>query len=161
PPLVVSPNKVGTYDVIDGFHRLQVAQERQLATVRCVVVEGAGYPEAVLADLQHGLPLSIADRKAFAVLLPEQEPSAAYRELGRLSGLSDKTVKAALAEATAVDEEDVDYPQHGAPISTSPPPNPVKKLVKLAALAIAERTGVDPLAQLFSKKSDARQRAEH
>src|SRR5262249_21628756 len=109
--------------------------------------------------------LSIADRKAFAVWLHEQEPSASYRELARLSGLSDKTVKAALAEATEADEEEdvdnPDYPQRRAQVSTPPPPNPVKKLVQLAAQAIAERTGVDPLAQFFSKKSAARQRAEH
>src|SRR5262249_15746070 len=75
PPLVVSPDEeAGGYEVIDGFHRLQVAQELHLATLRCTVVEGAGYPEAVAANLQHGLPLSLTDRKAFAIWLHEQEP---------------------------------------------------------------------------------------
>lgn len=156
PPLVVSPTAAGTYDVIDGFHRLQVARERGLTTLRCQVVDGAGYPDAVRANLTHGLPLSLADRKAFACLLHAEEPTLSLRELGRQSGLSDKTVKAALAEPAAAEN-----PQNVTPRYTPPPPDPVERLVKLAARAMADETGVNKLAQVFSRKSDARQRAEY
>jgi hypothetical protein len=40
-------------------------------------------------------------------------------------------------------------------------PDPVERLVKLAATAIGEGTGVNRLGQFFSQKSDARQRAEY
>ena len=50
PPLMVSPNGVGGYDVIDGFHRLQIARERGLSTARCEVVEGAGWGSVMLFD---------------------------------------------------------------------------------------------------------------
>src|SRR5262249_23162306 len=103
------------------------------------------------------------DRKAFAIWLHEQEPGLSYRELARRSGLSDKTVKAALAEAAedADAAEDAEDPERHAPLYTPPPPDPVAKLVRLAPQAISERTGVNPLAQFFSHKSDACQRADH
>lgn len=152
PPLLVSPNEAGGYDVIDGFHRLHVAHERQLHTLRCEVVEGVGYPEAFAANLAHGLPLAPQDRKDFAVWLHEQEPTLSLRELARRSGLSDKTVKAALQSA--------ENPQsvERAPAAS---PDPIVRLVKLARSAIADRMGVNKLTQFFSGKTDARQRAEY
>jgi ParB-like chromosome segregation protein Spo0J len=154
PPVLVSPNthQGEGYAVIDGFHRLHVARERGMATLRCEVVEGAGYPEAFAANLAHGLPLAMQDRKEFVVWLHEQEPVLSYREIARRSGLSDKTVKAALDAA--------DSP-HPLPRLPAAPPDPIERMVKLAVAAMTDQTGVNKLAQLFSKKTDAQQRAEY
>jgi ParB-like chromosome segregation protein Spo0J len=156
PPLLVAPNETGSYDVIDGFHRLHVARDRQLPSLRCAVVEGAGYPEAFAANLAHGLPLTIQDRKDFAVWLHELEPTLSLRELARRSGLSDKTVKAALTSA-----ESPQSPEERLLRVASAPSDPIVRLVRLARAAIADRTGVNPFARFFFRKSDARQRAKY
>jgi hypothetical protein len=150
PPLLVSPNDAGGYDVIDGFHRLHIARECEFTTIRCAVMPGAGYPEAVAANLTHGLPLAIRDRKTFAVWLHEQEPTLSFRELARRSGLSDKTVKAALEHAES--------PQSG---GGAPSPDPIVRMVRLARAAITNEVGVNKFAQFFSGKTDQQQRAAY
>jgi ParB-like chromosome segregation protein Spo0J len=160
PPLLVSPNEAGGYDVIDGFHRLHVARERGLTTLRCEVIDDAGYPEAVAANLAHGLPLSIADRKAYVGWLHERKPELSYSELARRSGLSDKTVKRAVQPETSDTPSETPSEADGYRVPAVPP-DPVVKLVRLARSAITEQTGVSKLAQFFSKKTDAQQRAEY
>ena len=96
PSLLVTPNELGGVDVVDGFHRLEAARRAGLAALSCVVGPTAGYPEAVAANLRHGLPLALADRKDFARWLREDDPTLSLRELGRRSGLNHETVKRAL-----------------------------------------------------------------
>jgi hypothetical protein len=96
PPLIVTPRPDGYYDVVDGFHRLSVARERGLASLPCNVVTGAGYPEAVEANLRHGLPLSREDRKEYARWLRREYPSWSYRQIGEKCSLHHETVKAAI-----------------------------------------------------------------
>ena len=98
PPVLVEPQDDGTYGLRDGFHRHEAGSRLELSALLCCVVEGAGYPEAVAANLTHGLPLSKADRKDAARWWAEREPDLSYREIGRRVGLSDKTVKAAITE---------------------------------------------------------------
>lgn len=99
PPLVVTPEDRG-YAIIDGFHRYEAARRLGLKELDCEVRPVAGYSEAFQANLKHGLPLSIEDRKAHARWLYEYERKdgnrLSYREIGRRCGLSDKTVKAAI-----------------------------------------------------------------
>lgn len=97
PPIVVTSTLEGPYEVIDGFHRLAAACSIGLESIRCVVDSDAGYPEAVAYNIAHGLPLSSADRKMAARWWHDQEPELSYREIARRVGLSDKTVKVALA----------------------------------------------------------------
>lgn len=99
--LLVAPNGDGAYTVLDGFHRTTVACELGLKQLPCIVQDGAGYPEAVAANISHGLPLSSDDRKEAARWWAEQEPHLSYREIGRRVGLSDKTVKRALSYPTS------------------------------------------------------------
>ena len=75
PPLLVTPNDVGGYDIIDGFHRFEAAHRLGLKELLCIVQAGAGYPEAFEANQRHGLPLSLEDRKDFARWLHEQSPT--------------------------------------------------------------------------------------
>src|SRR5215208_5692953 len=99
PPLVVTP-KEGGYAIIDGFHRYEAAKRLGLGDLPCQVESSAGYPEAFAANIKHGLPLSLEDRKAYARWLYDHETAngekLSYREIGRRSGLSDKTAKAAI-----------------------------------------------------------------
>jgi hypothetical protein len=121
PPLLVAPNGDGSFTPVDGFHRLEAATRLRLASLPCIIDATAGYPEAVAANLRHGLPLSLADRKAFACWLASEEPNLSYRELGRRSGLNHETVKRALEED---ESEGGDYRQ-------SAQPDPIDRLVRL------------------------------
>lgn len=133
PPLLVSPDGC-RYVVIDGAHRLEAAGKLGLKTVRCVVQERAGYPEAVAANLAHGLPLSIADRKAFVCWLHNEEPALSHRELGRQSGLSHHTVAAALRAGR--EKETGQLAQ-----SAAPKPNAIERMVDLLYKATNDGIG--------------------
>lgn len=106
PPLLVSPNPDGMCDVIDGFHRLEAARRLGLTVVPCIVDSTAGYPEAVAANLHHGLPLPLADRKEYARWLHQREPGLSYRQLGLRCGLNHETVKRALEKEEPEGGED-------------------------------------------------------
>lgn len=95
-PLIVAPNGGGSFIVIDGFHRTEAARRMKLTELRCVIQEDAGYPEAVMANIAHGLPLSVNDRKEAARWWADHEPDMSYREIGLKTALSDKTVKRAI-----------------------------------------------------------------
>jgi len=96
PPLLVTPGQDGRYLVIDGFHRFEAATRLGLVSLPCRIDPEAGYPEGFAANLNHGLPLSLNERKAFACWLHDAEPELSLRELGRRSGLNHATVKRAL-----------------------------------------------------------------
>jgi DNA-binding CsgD family transcriptional regulator len=126
PPLLISPDGDG-FVIIDGFHRREAAQRLGLAALPCVVVPGAGYPEAVAANLRHGLPLSLTDRKEAARWYAEQEPDLSYREIGRRVSLSDKTVKQAVESTSAA--------------SPQTQPDKIRKLVALVYRTYNDRHG--------------------
>lgn len=122
PPLVVTPEKGGCA-IIDGFHRYEAAKRLGLKELACEIKPSAGYPEAFEANLKHGLPLSLNDRKAYARWLYENETlegkRLSYREIGRRCGLSDKTAKAAI-------EIGADFPR-----PTREAPDPEERLLRL------------------------------
>lgn len=129
PPIVVTVAPEGPYEVIDGFHRLEAARSLGLESIRCVIDTDAGYPEAVAANITHGLPLSSADRKIAARWWHDQQPELSYRDIARRVGLSDKTVKSALTES---DEHKEARPQR----------SPVERLVS-QLLRVSEREQID------------------
>ena len=96
PPLLVTPNDAGGFDILDGFHRLEAARRLDMPALPCVVSGDGGYGEAVLANLRHGLPLAMDDRKDAARWWADRDPDLSFREIGRRCGLSDKTVKRAI-----------------------------------------------------------------
>lgn len=101
PPLLVGPPDNGTYTLLDGFHRAEAARRLSLTALPCRIAPVANYFTAVSSNISHGLPLAISDRRFAARWLAENEPGLSYREIGRRVGLSDKTVKQALAASGA------------------------------------------------------------
>lgn len=165
PPLLVASGEGGRYSIIDGFHRHAAAQRLGLATLPCQVQEDAGYPEAVEANLRHGLPLSLADRREYATWLHEHEPQLSQREIAKLAGLSQPTISRLLADASQSDAnespaaEAVDY---SAPAKQE---QAVARVVSLFAKATRDREGIgflgrDKRAELVRQQLAARPAAE-
>lgn len=121
PPLLVTPNDAGGFDVLDGFHRLEAARRLDVPALPCVVSGDGGYAEAVLANLRHGLPLAMADRKDAARWWADREPNLSFREIARRCGLSDKTAKRA-----------IEAPDDESDPAERPAPDPIRRLVTLA-----------------------------
>lgn len=92
PPVLVHRQ---TMTVIDGSHRVRAAQmrgERFVAVRFFNGTEAEAYLAAVEANVTHGLPLTLSERKAAALRLIELFPQRSNRMIALSSGLSDKTV---------------------------------------------------------------------
>jgi hypothetical protein len=145
PPLLVSPLDSGQYTLIDGFHRYDDATRRKLADLPCEIIEDAGLQEAFAADLKHGLPLSLADRRDYTRWLHGEHPDWSLRQIGRACGLSHNTVSAALRDGSGQDDHDGE---------ASEPANYVRNLVRL--LVRADATGEGRILGMFGNR-----RAQH
>jgi ParB-like chromosome segregation protein Spo0J len=94
PPIVVQR---GTNRVIDGLHRVRAAQLRGEQTIQAWYFDGgdaAAFVLAVRSNVQHGLPLSLADRKTAATRMLRDNPHWSNRAIASVAGLSPKTVGA-------------------------------------------------------------------
>lgn len=94
PPIVVHRS---TMQVIDGMHRLRAAQLRGEPEIEAKFFEGdtaSAFVVAVHANVRHGLPLSLADRKAAADRIIELYPAWSDRAIAEVVGLSASTVGA-------------------------------------------------------------------
>jgi ParB-like nuclease domain len=100
PPIIVHR---ATMRVIDGMHRLRAAHLRGDTEIEVSYFDGAGDDEAfilaVQANIAHGLPLSLADRKAATLRILKAHPEWSDRSIGMITGLSPKTVGAARRDA--------------------------------------------------------------
>lgn len=94
PPILVQRH---TMRVIDGMHRLRASQINGNGSIRARLLDDddqAAYLRGVTANIRHGLPLSLAERRAAAIRLLEMYPHWSDRSLGQAAGLSGKTVGA-------------------------------------------------------------------
>ncbi|WP_189592661.1 ParB/RepB/Spo0J family partition protein [Streptomyces massasporeus] len=94
PPIVVHRK---TMTVIDGVHRLRAVENSGATHISAVLFNGDEREAFVLAvklNSNHGLPLSLADRKAAALHMITDFPEWSNRRLAGVVGLSDKTVAA-------------------------------------------------------------------
>ena len=81
--------------VIDGMHRLRAARIRGQSTIAVQFLDCAPdeiFVEMVRANVAHGLPLSLADRKAAAGRVLTTHPHWSDRMIAAVTGLSHKTV---------------------------------------------------------------------
>jgi hypothetical protein len=92
PPILVD---VRTMRVIDGQHRLLAAQRTGQATIDAVLFDGSqadAFIQAVRANVTHGMPLSMADRRAAAVRIIASHPHLSDRAIAEVTGLGRTTV---------------------------------------------------------------------
>lgn len=169
PPLLVRPETRPEddkrYTLVGGWHRFYVARDVfQLTALPCRIDPDADIVDAFRDNMRHGLPVSIADRKAYAVLLYQSEleetgKAPSFRAIGREAGLSQNTVIAALRSVQ--NEQPADTQSTGASWGTKPEADEVKKLVRLVMKADADKTGQSWLGRVFSNKTPAQQTAEY
>jgi ParB-like chromosome segregation protein Spo0J len=94
PPILVHRRSMR---VIDGMHRVRAAELAGRETIEAVFFDGdehAAFVLAVRENIAHGLPLSLADRKAAAARMIDARPEMSDRSIARAAGLSGKTVGA-------------------------------------------------------------------
>ncbi|MFI9451985.1 streptomycin biosynthesis protein [Amycolatopsis sp. NPDC052450] len=94
PPIVVHRS---TMRVIDGMHRLRVAETRGETTIAVRFFDGSAddaFLLAVKANIAHGLSLALADRKAAARRIIGTHGDWSDRAIAALAGLAHKTVGA-------------------------------------------------------------------
>ncbi|MFI6318506.1 ParB/RepB/Spo0J family partition protein [Nonomuraea sp. NPDC050556] len=92
PPILVHRP---TMRVIDGLHRLKVARVRGETKIAARLVDGTesdAFVLAVEANVRHGLPLSLADRKRAAIRIIGTHPQWSDRRVASATGISPGTV---------------------------------------------------------------------
>jgi ParB-like chromosome segregation protein Spo0J len=92
PPIVIHR---GSMRVIDGVHRLRATELRGHSTIAARLFEGndaEAFALAVHLNVTHGLPLTLAERKAAAQRVLKSYPHWSDRSIGLIAGVSNKTV---------------------------------------------------------------------
>jgi hypothetical protein len=92
PPILVHRSSMR---IIDGMHRYHAALLRQAKTMEVRFYDGdpeSAFVLAVRANMAHGLPLTLADRRAAAARLIRSHPHWSNRAIASLTGLAAKTV---------------------------------------------------------------------
>jgi ParB-like chromosome segregation protein Spo0J len=92
PPILVDRRSMR---VIDGMHRLMAALLTGQETINVQYYDGSendAFLRAVKANVTHGLPLSLADRRAAAERIIRSHPHMSDRSISHLTGLASKTI---------------------------------------------------------------------
>ncbi|RSN30133.1 streptomycin biosynthesis protein [Amycolatopsis sp. WAC 04169] len=92
PPILVHRP---TMRVVDGQHRLKAARVRGDTKIQARFIDGTesdAFVLAVAANIRHGLPLSLADRKRAAVQIIGTHPQWSDRRVASATGISAGTV---------------------------------------------------------------------
>jgi len=100
PPILVDRR---TMRVIDGMHRLMAASLQGRQAIDVVFFDGSeadAFLRAVQENVTHGLPLTLADRRAATERIIGTHPHLSDRAIGRATGLAAKTVAALRERST-------------------------------------------------------------
>jgi DNA-binding CsgD family transcriptional regulator len=92
PPILVHRE---TLRVIDGMHRMRAAMLRGQESIEVEFFDGSpadAFIGAVRANIEHGLPLTLADREAAAARIVESHPHCSDRWIATVTGLAAGTV---------------------------------------------------------------------
>lgn len=95
-----------TMRVIDGMHRLRAAQLCGRESIKVEFFEGSeeeAFIRAVQANIEHGLPLTLADREAAAARIIASNPDWSNRWIATITGLAAGTVAAVRHRADQTD----------------------------------------------------------
>src|SRR6266700_1793568 len=101
PPILVHRR---TMRVIDGMHRLRVAELKGRDQIAVEFFDGDDQEAFLLSvkqNVTHGLPLSLADRKAAAARILGWNREFSDSSIAAMTGLSDKTVAAVRKRSTS------------------------------------------------------------
>jgi ParB-like chromosome segregation protein Spo0J len=82
--------------VIDGQHRVEAARLLGLSVLRATFYEGppeGAFLEFVRRNVEHGLPLTLAERRGAAIRILRSDRNWSNRRIGRVCGLSPHTVE--------------------------------------------------------------------
>ena len=92
PPILIQRHSMR---IIDGMHRVRAAQINGESHILARFFDGdddSAFIVAVAANIHHGLPLVLADRKAAATRIIKMRPEWSDRMVAKSAGLSWKTV---------------------------------------------------------------------
>lgn len=92
PPIIVRRDDLR---VVDGMHRLRAARLRGESRISVQFFDGDdndAFVVAVRSNVTHGLPLSLADRKAAAERIVASHPQWSDRMIATVAGLSGATI---------------------------------------------------------------------
>ncbi|OBF55323.1 hypothetical protein A5787_03260 [Mycobacterium sp. 852002-50816_SCH5313054-b] len=93
PPILVHR---ATMQIVDGFHRVAAAVEKGLDEIEAILIDEpweSAFLIAVRANVTHGLPLSLADRRAAAAKIVLTHSEFSDRAIAAIAGLSARTVR--------------------------------------------------------------------
>jgi ParB/Sulfiredoxin domain len=97
PPIVLARIEGAKY-LIDGFHRHEAACQLGFEEIAASIFDPAQgddlFAIAFQLNAQHGRPLTLRDRKGYAVALLAHDPSLSDRKVGKVCGLHHETVGA-------------------------------------------------------------------
>ncbi|MFE4924856.1 ParB N-terminal domain-containing protein [Streptomyces sp. NPDC056661] len=94
PPILIDRS---TMRVIDGMHRLRAAAQNGRSRIRVEFFDGTeeeAFLAGVRANVAHGLPLTLADRRAAAGRIIRSMPQLSDRSIAASAGLAARTVAA-------------------------------------------------------------------
>ncbi|WP_409491519.1 ParB/RepB/Spo0J family partition protein [Amycolatopsis sp. cmx-11-12] len=100
PPVLVHRS---TMRVIDGTHRILAARLRGDSEISITYFDGTDFEafvQSVQSNVQHGLPLTRADREAAVLRILESQAAWSDRAIAEVTGLSAPTVGAIRSRAT-------------------------------------------------------------
>lgn len=92
PPILVDR---GTMRVIDGIHRLKAASLKGQKAIDVRFFDGSredAFRKAVEANVEHGLPLTQADRTAAALRILRAQPTMSDRAIAKSTGLGPQVI---------------------------------------------------------------------
>ncbi|MDH6144073.1 hypothetical protein P3T35_006109 [Kitasatospora sp. GP30] len=101
PPILVER---ASMRVVDGAHRLMAALLKGRQTIEVEFFDGSpedAFLRAVEANVSHGLPLSLADRRAAVSRIVATHPRLSDRAIARIAGVGAKLVAAIRRRSTA------------------------------------------------------------
>ncbi|MFI9203862.1 ParB N-terminal domain-containing protein [Streptomyces sp. NPDC053048] len=135
PPILVHRP---TMRVIDGMHRVRAAEIGGRTEIAATFFDGTdaeAFLRSVVANVSHGLPLSIADRKAAAGRILASHPLLSDRAIAAYTGLAARSVGGIRRRSAA------DLPQLNVRIGTDGKPHPLDRAAGRlrASEIIAER----------------------
>lgn len=181
PPILVQRSSMR---VIDGMHRLHAAQLCGRENVRvqfCECDEDEAFLLAVVANVTHGMPLTLTEKRAAAARIVRMRPDTSDRWIAQVSGLAAATIaairQANMDQAPASDRR-VGKDGRIRPLSTNDgrriardllerePGASLRQVARAAGISVGTardvkekmRLGIDPLQakQLTSRKTEKR-----